>query len=369
MCLAPDCCNNLSLYFCIMKYNITGIQQVGIGVNDVYGAWQWYRRHLGFDVRIFDDASIAALMLPYTGGEPRERHAVLAFNLQGGGGFEIWQHKSKKPEYPLAIHQLGDTGILMTKIKSHDIQSSLKVLSGENVLLNQSLEKDPSGRQHFLVKDPWDNLFQFIEDDQFFSTKRPHANGGVFGALIGVTDVNKSLALYQQILGYDEMVYDLTGHFTDLDAIPGSEGRFRRVLLKHSKPRTGGFSPLLGATEIELIQALDRDVTQIYKGRMWGDPGFIHLCFDISNMDALRKKCTDSGYPFTVDSAQSFDMGEAAGHFSYIEDPDGTLIEFVETHRIPVIKKIGWYLNLKKRNPEKPLPIWLIKALKFNRVK
>ena len=61
-------------------------------------------------------------------------------------------------------------------------------------------------------------------------------------------------------------------------------------------------------------------------------------------------------------------MGEAAGHFAYIEDPDGTLIEFVETHKIPILKKIGWYLNLRNRKRESPLPDWLLKALRFNRV-
>ena len=70
-------------------------------------------------------------------------------------------------------------------------------------------------------------------------------------------------------------------------------------------------------------------------------------------MAALKKECEDLGHPFTVDSANSFDMGEAAGHFSYIEDPDGTLIEFVETHKIPIFKKIGWYLDLTKRDASK----------------
>ena len=35
--------------------------------------------------------------------------------------------------------------------------------------------------------------------------------------------------------------------------------------------------------------------------------------------------------------AESFTMGDAGGHFTYIEDPDGYLIEFVETHKIPII--------------------------------
>jgi len=62
-------------------------------------------------------------------------------------------------------------------------------------------------------------------------------------------------------------------------------------------------------------------------------------------------------------------MGEAAGHFSYIEDPDGTLIEFVETHKVPVAKKIGLFLNLDNRNDEKPLPKWIIKMLGIKKVK
>ncbi|NBP30097.1 MAG: hypothetical protein EBV23_11090 [Flavobacteriia bacterium] len=32
------------------------------------------------------------------------------------------------------------------------------------------------------------------------------------------------------------------------------------------------------------------------------------------------------------------------------------LKSIVETHKVPVIKKIGWYLNLKNRQPGKFLP-------------
>ena len=62
-------------------------------------------------------------------------------------------------------------------------------------------------------------------------------------------------------------------------------------------------------------------------------------------------------------------MGEASGHFAYNEDADGTLIEYVETHKVPIAKKIGLYLNLKKRDPAKCLPNWVVKCLRFNRVK
>jgi len=86
-------------------------------------------------------------------------------------------------------------------------------------------------------------------------------------------------------------------------------------------------------------------------------------------MDALRREVSQKGFPFTVDSAESFDMGEAAGHFAYISDPDGTPIEFVETHKLPIIKAIGWNMNLRGRNPEKSVPPWMIKTLRWKRVK
>ena len=59
---------------------ISGIQQIGIGVNDVKKSWQWYRKYFGMDIRAFEDAAIANYMLPYTGGQPRER--FVAFNTQ-----------------------------------------------------------------------------------------------------------------------------------------------------------------------------------------------------------------------------------------------------------------------------------------------
>ena len=180
--------------------------------------------------------------------------------------------------------------------------------------------------------------------------------------------MDASIKLYRDILGYETISYDETGSFEDFYKL--SNGTFRRVKLIHKEARIGPFAKLLGPTTIELVQSMDRaDVRRIFENRFWGDWGFIHLCFDIQGMDALKLKCEKAGFPFTVDSANTFDMGEAGGRFSYIEDPDGTWIEFVETHKVPVVKKWGWYLNLKHRKPGKFLPNWMLKAMAFNRVK
>jgi len=351
-----------------MSYNISGIQQVGIGIPNVHEAFAWYRKAFGTDIPVFDEAAEANLMLPYTGGKPHKRHAILAINLQGGGGFEIWQYTSRVPQPSKFDIQLGDLGFYAAKIKCKNVRETYEKYIDQKLDVVGLLAKDPAGKETFFVSDPYGNYFQLVESNDWF-TDLKMGTGSTYGMIIGVTDMDKSLEFYRRILGYDEKVYDSEGNFADFKSLPGGNFYFRRVLLRHSKARSGAFSRMLGSSEIELVQVKERQPSPIFKNRFWGDLGFIHLCFDMNGMDDLKATCEELGHPFTVDSANSFDMGEAAGRFSYIEDPDGALIEFVETHKLPILKKIGWYKNLKNRDPEKPLPDWMLKAMRFNRVK
>ena len=354
-------------------YVISGIQQMGIGVQNVREAWQWYIKQFGMDCRIFEDEAEASLMLPYTGGQPRNRHAVLALNLQSGGGFEIWQYKGREPARIQEAIEIGDLGIIACKMKAKDIQAALASYRKEGLEVPESTSNDPSGKMNFFLKDPYGNIFQLVEATDWFRNEKKNT-GGSYGAIIGVSDIEKSRIVYSDILGYDKVIYDVTGTFEDLINIPGGQKECRRILLGRSKSFAGPFSRLLGKSVIELISSTGRMGKRIYENRFWGDPGFIHLCFDMRGMNELKTFCERKGFPFTVDSnctgkGNSFDMGEAAGHFSYIEDPDGTLLEFVETHRIPVLKKLGLYLNLRKRDPNKSLPNWMVKALRYSRVR
>ena len=354
-------------------YVISGIQQVGIGVTNVAEAWKWYREQFGMDIRVFEDEADAKLMLPYTGGVPRSKHAVLAMNLQSGGGFEIWQHKGREPLKIKEEIAIGDLGIIACKMKVKDIKESLAFFQKNNPSARLSSHSDPAGKSTVFIKDPFGNIFQLVEASDWFMNENK-VSGGAYGAIIGVTDIEKSRVVYSDILGYDEVVYDTKGVFEDLSDLPGGKNEFRRVLLKRSKPFTGPFSKVLGQSVIELISATGKPGKKIYEGRLWGDPGFIHLCYDMRGMDELKSFCESKGFPFTVDSkksheGKSFDMGEAAGYFSYIADPDGALVEFVETHKMPILKKLGLYFDLRKRDPNKSLPDWMIKTLRFSRVK
>ena len=346
---------------------VTGVQQVGIGVKDVTSAWKWYRKWFGLDVCVFDDEAQAKLMTLYTGGEVHSRRAVLALNLQGGGGFEIWQYKSRTPQ-PAAFSILpGDLGINVTKLKSPDVKRSYELFKTDKSIWVSELVTTPDNEHTFYLKDESGNIFQFVQSHSWFNLRKRHC-GGVSGVTIGVKDMNKALDFYKTVLDQATVIYDQTDSWKGMPGTENSAITYRRVLLRKQFIPKGAFSELLGHIDIELVQCIGREPRKIFENRYWGDLGFIHLCLDVFDMEGLKTKLATHGSLFTVDSANSFDMGEAAGRFTYAEDPDGTLIEFVETHKVPVMKKWNWYINVKGKNPP-PLPRWMVKSLSFNRVK
>lgn len=355
-----------------MKKIISGIQQIGVGVENLEVSWAWYRKYFGMNICIFEEKAIAEFMLHYTEGLPRERHAVLALNMQGGGGFEVWQHTGKKPQPPAESLHLGDLGINVCKMKTFDAEKARQYFLEQNLNVLSELVVSPDGVKNFFLSDPWGNIFQFVEHPFVFK-KTEGVNGGTYGAIIGVSNIDKSFEVYRDLLNYETVVYDVTGVFDDFSNLKGGNESFRRVLLKHEQNRKGAFADMLGPTTIELIQVINKKPVCVFENRIWGDPGFIHLCFDIARFNLLRDESMAMGFPFTVDSTlklvKTFDMGDAAGDFAYISDPDGTPIEFVETRKIPIFKKIGWYLKLYNRDPEKSLPHWMLRSLRFQKRK
>lgn len=348
---------------------ITGIQQIGIGVPDADSAKLFYKNDFGMNVKVFDDTAIASLMTQYTGNEQHRRRAILSMNLAGGGGFEIWQFLNRTPQLPEQSVQLGDPGIFAAKIKTQNIKAAYHYFEKNGSSSLSPVFVSADDRYHFWVKDQLGNWFNVVEGDSWFKKQAAHC-GGVQGAVIGVSDMEYALHFYADVLGINETVYNITGLINDMPGQQNNRQQYQRVLIRKRPASQGAFSKLLGDVEIELVQALGAaSAPHIYQNRYWGDCGFIHLCFDVTDMDALKQRCEEAGYKFTVDSQSSFAMDQAAGRFCYVEDPDGTLIELVETHKVSVLKKWGWYINLKKRKHNKPLPNWMVGMLGLNKIK
>ena len=94
------------------------------------------------DVPAFDDVGEASHMLRYTGGEPEVRHAILAINLQGGSGFEIWQFTGRKPQRPSFSVAVGDLGIFLARIKSRDIGKTYEHFRSNEVEIISGISED-----------------------------------------------------------------------------------------------------------------------------------------------------------------------------------------------------------------------------------
>lgn len=348
---------------------ICGMQQFGVGVTNVVEAYNWYAKAFGTDIKVTDAFGVAERMLPYTGGKPRARRAIIAVNLQGGGGLEIWEPKDNNITPQPAPAVLGDLGTIAGKIRALDVDAAYAHLSSiEGARMLAPVSITPYGKKHFFMYDPYENLFEVVQDDYLFQDcKMP--TGGANGAIIGVTDMDKSVKFYGDLLGFDKVILDETGLFADFEGVPGAEGRFRRVLLGRNVPMQGPLSEVYGPAYIELVQAFDRVPVKLYEGRWWGDPGFIQICFDIHNMEGIHERALALGHDFVCDGGVDFQMGDTDGHFTYVEDPDGTLIEFVETFKITLVKKLGLAINLRNKDPHKFLPRWMTKGLRFLRAK
>ena len=327
-----------------------------------------YKQIFGMDVLVFDDVAAASLMTQFTGQQAYSRRAALTLNMQGGGGFELWQYTEREPLFPERPLQPGMPGLTAVRLKTKNVQKAHQFFTVQHPALHTTdILINPAGSSIFYVEDADKNLFLIEEGISFFGKSNAMV-GGVHGACIGVTDMKKALVFYKEILGISQVTYDVSGEYSDTPG--GQRMRCRRVLLQKPARKTGAFSQLLGGVSLELIQQLHTPpLPHIYANRFWGDIGFIHLCLDVTDMDALEKQASQLGFSFSVDSKSSFTMQNASGRFCYLQDPDGTLIELVETHRVPMLKKWGLYLDLKNRKDGKPLPAWMIRLMGLNKVK
>ncbi len=353
-----------------MYKTINGIQHIGVGVPNHAESWKWYRKNFGMDICFFNGAAEAALMQIYTKNEIINKQAAMIANLHGGCAMEVVSPISFTATHAKTKFELGDLGIFFASVKSSNLQSAFQFFTKNDTEVLGDMESSPIGSESFFIADPNGLLFQITEAKEWFVNPKKKVMGGPTGVGIGVSDIENSLKLYSDILGYDKVLFDEIGIFEDLKHIPGGSKKFRRVLLTQSNKPGGGFAKMTGTTYIELFQAFDFSPRKIYENRLWGDIGFVHLGFDVRGMNELGVELASKGFGFTCDTDNALTMGKSTQvHCTYIEDPDGTLIELIEVFKIPIIEKLGVFLNVEKRDPKTPLPDFMLKAMRFARIK
>ena len=360
-------------------YSIGGIQQVGIGLVNLPAGWKLWRTAFGFDCQILREMGPATYMRPYTGGKIEERNALLAVNLNGGGGVELWQYTSRPPVAMRTSPLPGDLGIYALKLKCRDAARAHRLLNNTAGITCSPINGEYNNKQgnSFFCRDSAGNMIHICECSLPLGFSA-HPIGGVDGAIIGCSDIDKARTIYSSILGYDSvmcdsvMTYDRHSFLlqTATRQFPSAGLTIRRVLLGQTGRGSTPFARLFGATNIELWQRMPRGASldsHIFHGRQWGDEGYIHVCFEVKNIDAIRAKLRAVGRALTVDTEDTFNMGEAGGRFAYLEDYDGTLIELVETHRLKPISSLPWTIHANRL--QHPIPKFFLRGLSFSRVK
>ena len=327
-------------------FNISGIQQVGVGTENFRKSWNWFIRMFGTDVKILEDDTVAERMLPYTGNQPQKRHACIAVNLQGGGGFEIWQYSERKPQpvgFDIAV---GDLGVFAAKLNCRDIPACHQALKAKWDAVSD-VGALPDGTPCFYVKDLYGNCFQLVQTDYIYIDEGK-LTGGMAGTVVGVTDMDKSIAFYREILGYDTVKYDETGVFADWSP----SGRRRKVPPRPDGPfeaPPGGLlrpdGPGLHRTGAGAGPHPAKDL----RGPLLGRPGL--------HPDLLRRHRDAGTGEILRGEGPSLHRGQLPRRHHLRH---GRRLRPLHLHRGPGRHP---YIDMKKRDPRKPLPKFLFRAM------
>lgn len=315
---------------------INALQHIGLGVANAAEVYSFYRKLLGFNLKIVDTENYFEQMAPLLGKSEKMR-IIMALNSRGGGASEFVEYISTVPKQGPEKINWGDIGFLSSGYQvSHlpKIVQRLEKKGARFVIRSYPFEIDDGKRcRSAFCYDPEENLVELVEIDLDKSGK-PWISG-LAQVTIGVTDIEQSQAFYGDILGYDHVLLDNRGTSRELAPLYGDGVAFRQVLLSRSQGSTSVFA-MLGGGRLRLVQTLNHQGRRIYQDRRWGDIGQMECCFDVSDIhettEYLQSKHVEIVLPPTF-----MNMGSgSSGFFAYIRDPDGNLVEMVE------VKKIAW---------------------------
>ena len=300
-----------------------GIHHNALGVKDLTTMRAFYRDVLGFDT-IFVDFPLAEYpALDDITRFPHTKYQAVLFNQKAGGIIlELMQMHQPLGRPIRKDFKYGDLGQAKITIVVPDVELTYKELKGKANFCSRpkSVTIAGFGDYHFVyLRDPENSMVELVS-----AAKLPVKSkfGGMQWVGVSVTNLDRSIAFYQKILGMDIMFISKHDKFSGLvDELSGAEQtKVRSCVLGSSK----------GPNMIELFEVLEPRGRSIPFATRWGDYGFAQICFsgkqgvDISEIAAHYEK---QGIEFMCEPKWMHD--ERDGAFFYMKDPDGVPIEFL----------------------------------------
>lgn len=150
---------------------------------------------------------------------------------------------------------------------------------------------------------------------------------------IGVSDMDASIAFYDGI-GFTDVVFDYTGPLGGLSAVSGHDRTEARVVyLRSAKPT------VLGRSGIKLVHLTSRPNAPLPEGFAYGEPGICEVCVHVQSYEKFHEGLVASGHTVLMDpNDQVLEPYDTHCGLSYVEDPDGAKIEFIEWRTL----EAGW---------------------------
>jgi catechol 2,3-dioxygenase-like lactoylglutathione lyase family enzyme len=328
---------------------ITAFQHVGMGVHDIDRTYDFYRKLMGFRVKLSDKQEYDEVMKPIVGAVV-EMRIIMAMNVEGGAAIELVEHTSTRPLEPEEPLQWGDIGYLELGLKAYhldDLYLDLKSKGVDFITPVRGMELSSGGTERYAyLKDPDGVLVQLVEEP---GGKRP-AVGGVRHVAIGVTDMDKARDFYGDVLGFKELIHQFKGDMPELDGVTG--GREMEMVILGHRPEAESVLPLLQRAIVKLVHTPGYKGKPAFEGRRWGDIGLMEMALDVIDLgETVNGLIADGAELFHPTTRVEMGQG-TAGSFAYIKDPDGIIVEMVETEKVMwVSPKIMKYVM-----------VWLLKA-------
>lgn len=313
---------------------IDAFQHVGIGVSDISRSYDFYRKVLGFSVKLNDHEAELDEMVSIVGSLERMK-VIMAMNMAGGGAVELVQQKSSGPRQ-LPDVRWGDLGFIAAGLKATRLRELMDMLDAKGAefltpMITTEVEDGGTWLSAYL-RDPDGIIIELLETPESGAKRKKKPRVGGFNhVVIGVSDVKESVDFYSDVIGYDAVVFDRKEPPEGIEPVTGG-AEHRSVMLKRSRKPTSRL-PLEGGM-IQLVKSESFKGQPLFEGRRWGDVGIMEVAVDVSDIEQTYSKLVDDGAePFCEPTR--IDMGwGSAGAFAYVKDPDGNIVELVEVEKL-----------------------------------
>jgi len=150
---------------------------------------------------------------------------------------------------------------------------------------------------------------------------------GVNHVGIGVSDMDRSLKFYGELLGFTEIMFDYTGPLPGMERITGKPETKARVVMLKSK-RMGP----VGLGRIKLVHLLPPDKPgPIPDGTYWGEIGVSEVCINAPGVtENFTKMVLNGGKALMPPSFVPYPPYDTTAGYAYLADPDGGKVELIE---------------------------------------